>query len=92
MLVFDVVPPDRHSEPRAECMTVKADYCPITRTCATAWTWIVWAASTPALSAAHASAAWSAAATGSGFTSRWKWKAERLFGTSLLYNWQRLWE
>lgn len=92
MWVFDVAPADRPSEPRAECMTVKADCCPTTRTCATAWMWTVWAASTPVPSAAHASAAWSAAATGSGFTSRWKWRAERLSGTSLLYSWQRLWE
>lgn len=51
----------------------------------TVWTWIAWAASTPALSAAHANVEWSAAVTGSGFTSRLRWRVERSSGTSLLF-------
>lgn len=72
-------------EPRAECTTTKADCSPTVRTCVTVWMWTVWAASTPAPTAAHASVGSSAAATGSGFTSRWRWRVERSSGTSLLF-------
>lgn len=83
--VYDLLPSDKRRQWRAECMTAKADCSSTTRTCVTAWTWTAWAASTPALGAARASVAWSAAVTGSGSTSRWRWRAERSSGTSLLF-------
>ncbi|XP_069021848.1 ARL14 effector protein isoform X1 [Embiotoca jacksoni] len=81
---------DRPSEPKAECTTTKAGCSPTARTCATVWTWTAWDASTRAPSADRASAAWSAAATGSGCTSRWRWRGEKSSGTSLLSSFQRI--
>lgn len=83
--VFDFSCSDKPSRQRTECTTAKAVCSSTTRTCATVWMWTAWAASTPAPSAAHANVEWSAAVTGSGFTSRWRWRVERSSGTSLLF-------
>lgn len=80
----------RASPPKAKCTTTKADCCPTAKICATAWMWTAWAASTPAPSAARASVESSAAATGSGFTSRWRWRVERSSGINLPPNDQGL--
>lgn len=88
--VFWIFHTGRAAPPRAECTTTKAGCCPTAKTCATAWMWTVWAASTPAQSVGRASVGSSAAATGSGFMSRWRWKVERLSGTNLLPNYQWL--
>lgn len=79
-------PADRPSVPRAKCMTAKADCSPTAGTCVTVWMWTVWAASTPAPNAARAGVEWSAAVIGSGFMSRWRWRVERSYGTSLLFS------
>lgn len=67
-----LVPADRPSEPRAKFTTAKADCCPTTKMCVTVWMWTAWVAFTPVLTVAHGSVEWSAAATGNGFTSRWR--------------------
>lgn len=78
----------RMLEPKAKCTTTKADCSPMARTCVTVWMWTAWAASTRALNVHLASAASSAAVTGSGFTSRWKWKVAKSSGTSLPFSFQ----
>lgn len=86
--VFLFDPTGKLLEPKAECMTAKVDCSPTARTCVTVWMWTVWAASTPAPNAAHASVESSAAVTGSGFMSRWRWRVERSSGTSLLFSYR----
>lgn len=73
---------------RAKCTTAEVCWSPVGETCATAWMWTAWAASTPVPNAALASVASSAAVTGSGFMSRWKWRGARSSGTSSQANWR----
>lgn len=67
---------------RAGCTTVKAACSTAVKICVTVWPMTAWAASCPVLNAAHASVVWSAAVTGSGRMSRWRWKVETSSSTS----------
>lgn len=77
---------DRAWRLRAKCTTARACWCPVAGTCATAWTWTAWAASTHVPTVGPASVASSAAATGSGCMNRWRWRGARSSGTSLQTN------
>lgn len=78
----------RMLEPKTKCTTTKGDCSPMARTCVTVWMWTAWAASTRALNVDLAGVALSAAVTGSGFTSRWKWKVAKSSGTSSPFSFQ----
>lgn len=80
---FPILFPGRSYPLRAKCTTAEVCWSPVAETYATAWMRIAWAASTPVPIAAPASVASSVAATGSGCTSRWKWRGARSSGTSL---------
>lgn len=67
-------------------MTAEDGYSHATKICVTAWMWTAWAASTNAPTVAHASAAQSAAVTGSGCMSRWRWRVEKSFATNTPFN------